>query len=43
MSGPCAYTVVRHMGVPQDLITTGYTDGMLCDIGMPVMHRGRLS
>lgn len=24
----------------QDLVSSGVTDGILCDVGMPVMHRG---
>ncbi len=32
-----------HIPSPsQELIIEGYTDGLLCDIGMPVMHRGIL-
>ena len=24
----------------QDLVSSGVTDDILCDVGMPVMHRG---
>lgn len=26
--------------MPQDILRSGVTDDMLCDIGMPVIHRG---